>query len=84
MIYNLIITALLISAFFMCITAYLMGVRHGKSINKGNVPSNPIKTVVDTVKTIVADKETNTIDEGIQNIMAYDVDVAIDHIKKGR
>jgi hypothetical protein len=68
----------------MCISAYTLGIKHGKSINKGNLPHNPIKAVVDTVKSIVADKETNTIDEGIQNIMAYDVDVAIDHIKKGR
>jgi hypothetical protein len=68
----------------MCISAYFVGVKHGKSMSKGNLPQSIIKTVTDPIKTIVKGEDVDLIQDGIKNIMAYDVDVALSHIKKQR
>lgn len=47
--YNLIITGLLISSFFMCLFAFRIGLKWGKSLGSGNLPE-PIKTPVQVIK----------------------------------
>lgn len=82
MLYNLIITGLLVSSFFICIFSFFVGLKWGKSICKGNIPTipNPIKPII----TMVNKDKNNIISESIDNIMSYSEDVAMDHIKKER
>ena len=42
---NIILTATLIVAFFMCILAYLMGLKHGKQLGNGIVPKVELNIV---------------------------------------
>ena len=54
MIYDLLIAAILIVAFFMCIKAYCIGFKHGKEVSKAITPTinlNPIKSLKDYINT---------------------------------
>jgi hypothetical protein len=82
MIYNLIITALLVASFLMCVSAYLLGVKHGKCMSKGNVPPQPIKAVTDPIQRRLEEIKEEPMLDAIQNILSYDGSVALDHIKK--
>jgi hypothetical protein len=66
----------------MCISAYLLGVKHGKCMSKGNVPPQPIKAIVEPIKAKIEDKENEPIINAIQNIMSYDASVAMQAVKQ--
>ena len=64
--------------FFLClISAYLMGLKHGKLLYKKIVPSiNPITSLKQYVNKREADKEIDKVNEGwegINNYNPYDV-----------
>jgi hypothetical protein len=82
MIYNLIIAGILILAFFMCISAYLLGVKHGKCMSKGNVPPQPIKAVTDPIQRRLEEIKEEPMLDAIQNIMSYDANVAMQAVKQ--
>lgn len=87
MIYNIIITALLISAFFMCISAFLWGVRIGKHLGNGVVPTptlNPVKKVVEAVETHKAKKEEEQLTDELQAMMNISKESMLDAVKKER
>ena len=45
MIYNLLIATILIVAFFMCVKAYCLGLKHGKQLIKLEVPTLDIPKI---------------------------------------
>lgn len=70
--YNVIITALLIASFFMCICAYSFGVKHGRIVSGGGVPNvNPIKAVEVVKAEKQAKQQMDVFAEGLQNIMNF-------------
>jgi len=80
MIYNLIIAALLVGAFFMCLLCFLLGAKWGKDMSMGKVPKlniMPLKTQDNANQ----DAQTQT---DIETIMGYSEAVALDAIKKLR
>ena len=67
--YNIIITALLIGAFFMCTGSYWIGVKHGKLLSNGIIPKinlNPFKTIIQAVED---KKNTDKVTEELTDIM---------------
>jgi len=89
--YNLIITALLIVSFVLCVNAYILGLKHGKTLTNGNKepelinPIRPLRTAVELVGTLKKGKLDKDIDESfkaMEDVFNYSADVAMDAIKK--
>ena len=67
---NLILAITLVVAFFMCISAYILGLRHGKELAKGIVPKLNFKQEISQLLPQKKDKPNPEM-EGIRNIMSY-------------
>ena len=73
--YNLIITAILVVAFFMRLEAYMLGLQHGKQLDNKIIPS-VIKTPIQAIqeheeaKKVKAKQDKEAV--GWANLMAYD------------
>jgi len=83
--YNLLITVLLIASFFMCLSSYWMGFRHGKQLNKDNIPKinlNPVKPIVEAVERVSESKNTAKLEEELVDVMSYSKETALHHVKK--
>lgn len=80
-IYNIVITILLIVSFFMCIGSFLIGLKWGKSIGKGSIPNIPNMTKVIHKK---AKSNDEIVTEGMNNIFNYDMAKAIEYLDKQR
>ena len=75
MIYNLLITAILIVAFFSCICSFIWGCKVGKSLSKDNIPTvklNPIKAYTEHKEAKVEKVAEDLLAQGAKNIMDYD------------
>lgn len=79
MIYDLLIAALLIVAFFMCILSFLWGFKLGKAIRNDTVPQvklNPVKAYTEhreeKKKAVKEEKIQDLYQEGFNNLMTYD------------
>lgn len=87
MIYNLIIAAILIVAFFMCIKAYMLGLKHGKQLsNNDDIPAvnlNPVKPIVEAVGQYKEDKKAEELQDELTDMMSADRDTMLKAIKKG-
>lgn len=64
--------------FFIFILSYFtglnLGLKHGKELNNGNIPTlelNPIKAVKTHVESKKEKEESDLISQGLQNIMMY-------------
>jgi threonine synthase len=84
MLYNLIITALLIVSFFMCIVSYWTGFKHGKRYKRDNIIPNVISPLSEAVRMVAKDKKPNELDTAMDELFNYSADVALDAIKKER
>ena len=82
---NLILTAILLVAFFMCIAAYCLGHKHRQMLIDGKIPKdnmNPVKPIIAAVKKYEQEKETKQAEEELTDIMNYSVETAINAAKK--
>ena len=59
--------------FFVCtISAYVLGIKHGKSIKHGGVPNlNPIKAHKEKKNQEVLKQEMDKFSEGLQNLLNF-------------
>lgn len=70
MIFNIIYLATLVVAFFMCIKAYTLGLKHGKQIINNEVPEiNPVKAMSRANKK--EEEQMDKITQGLENILSY-------------
>ena len=72
--YNVIITALLVGCFFMCIMAYLTGVKHGKQLSHGVIPkiiSNPIVSYTEYKANQIEVKRQQQEEKDLQALLSY-------------
>lgn len=70
--YNLIITALLIGAFFMSVLAFLWGLRIGKSLHEGIIPNvslNPVKPIIEAIEQHKEDKKEKKLEAEFNEVM---------------
>jgi len=59
----------------MCISAYVLGFKHAKSLQKDIIPKvipNPIKAIQEHKQDIEAKQEAEKIAQGWANILAFD------------
>lgn len=84
MLYNLIITALLIVSFFLCIVSYWTGFKHGKKYKRDGAIPRVISPLSEAVKMVAKDKKPIDINTAMDELFNYSADVALDAIKKER
>lgn len=87
MIYNLVIAGTLILAFFMCISAYCLGHKHGKQVANGITPTveiNPVKKAVEAVQEHNAKKEEEKLDDELTEMMSVTKESMLNAVKKER
>lgn len=83
--YNLIITALLVGAFFCIISAYWWGYKHGRQVVNGIIPKvniNPIAHVVEAIEDHVIKKKQEEVKKDMDDIMNYSAETALEAIKE--
>ena len=69
---NIILTAVLITAFLMCVCAYSLGVKHGRTVKADGVPNvNPIKAYKAVKADIEQQKQVDMFAQGLQNILSF-------------
>ena len=86
MIYTIIIIALLITAFYLCIGCFIYGVKCGKQIQHGNIPQPikiPVKMAIEAVERHEKNKKVEEVDNDLSSIMNYSMDTALEAIKRG-
>lgn len=87
MIQNIILSATLIVAFFMCISSLLLGIKIGKSIGEGKLPTvqiNPIKKVIQVVEQHKQNEQEEKAQDELSDILSYSKESALDAINKER
>lgn len=58
--------------FIATITAYIIGIKHGRTIKADGVPNiNPIKAVMDVKQDIDTKKQVDLFSEGLNNILNF-------------
>lgn len=89
MVYNVIITVMLVVSFFLCLASYTMGFKQAKTIYKDNLTPkaiNPLKTAFNVSKAYVTEradkKEAEKQKEELTDIMSYSKESALEHMKK--
>jgi hypothetical protein len=86
MIQNIILAATLIVAFFMCISAFLLGIKIGKQLSNNQVPTvqiNPVKKVVQAVEQHKQIKQEEKLQDELEDIFSYSKESALNAIKRG-
>ena len=72
--------------FIATISAYTIGLKHGKLIQQGNIPKvnlNPVKAAYEAVEQHEQKKEEAKEAEELADIMSYSVESALKAIKSG-
>ena len=76
------------AAIFLCtITAYTLGLRHGRELTKGNIPKlsiNPIPSIVRAVEKREEEKKAKELGEELADVMSYSKESALEAVKKER
>lgn len=70
--------------FIATMTAYTVGLKHGKQLAKGNIPKvnlNPVKAVVEVIE---QKKEEKKADTELEDIMSATREGMLEAIKKAR
>jgi len=74
--------------FFLCtITAYTLGLRHGRELAKGITPRlelNPIKPILKAVERVKEEKKVKELGEELADVMSYSRESALEAVKKER
>jgi hypothetical protein len=87
MLNNLILAGTLILAFFMCISAFILGVKVGKQLGNNQVPTvnlNPIKAVTNAIEKHEQKKESEKLDDELQAILGATKESMLEAVKKER
>jgi hypothetical protein len=66
----------------MCVSSYLLGAKHGRMVDKGIIPRMPLNSLKRTINDAIEPDKDNALEDGINNIMNYDGDVALKAIKR--
>lgn len=80
---NIILSATLIVAFFLCIGAYCLGLKHGKLLSNNQIPKielNPLKPILQAVE---QKKEEAKATGELTDIMDCSRETMLEAIKKG-
>ena len=73
--------------FIITITAYTLGLRHGRELAKGNIPKlsiNPIPSIVRAVEKREEEKRAKELGEELADVMSYSKESALEAVKKER
>ena len=74
--------------FFLCtITAYTLGLKHGRELAKGITPRldiNPIPSIVRAVEKREEKKKAKELGEELADVMSYSKESALEAVKKER
>lgn len=90
MIFNLILSGVLIVCFLLIVAAYALGVRHGRAVSHNSIPTapNPVKAVeraVDEAKAKQKQEEFMSELDSVMNISVEDMLKAVEQDRaKGR
>lgn len=85
---NMIVGLSLGLVLFLCaITAYAIGLKHGRALAKGNIPEvrlNPVKATIQAVEQRSQKKEAAKVTDELSDMLNYDISAALDAVKKER
>ena len=73
--------------FIATVTAYTLGLRHGRELTKGNIPKlsiNPIPSIVRAVEKREEEKRAKELGEELADVMSYTKESALEAVKKER
>ena len=73
--------------FIITITAYTLGLRHGRELAKGIMPRlsiSPIPSIVRAVEKREEEKEAKELGEELADVMSYSKESALEAVKKER
>ena len=74
--------------FFLCtITAYTLGLRHGRELSKGIMPRldiNPIRPILKVVERAKEEKRAKELGEELADVMSYTKESALKAVKEER
>jgi len=73
--------------FIITITAYTLGIKHGRELSKGITPRlelNPIKPILKAVERVKEEKKAKELGEELADVMSYSKESALEAVKKER
>jgi len=73
--------------FIATVTAYTLGLRHGRELAKGIMPRlelNPIKPILKAVERVKEEKKVKDLGEELADVMSYSKESALEAVKKDR
>ena len=73
--------------FIITITAYTLGLRHGRELAKGITPRlelNPIKPILKAVERVREEKKAKELGEELADVMSYSKESALEAVKRER
>ena len=73
--------------FIATVTAYTLGLRHGRELSKGIMPKlsiNPIPSIVRAVEKREEEKKAKELGEELADVMSYSKESALEAVKKDR
>jgi uncharacterized membrane protein len=85
MIQNIILAAILIVAFFMCISAYFLGLKHGKQLGNNQIPNinlNPTKPIFEAIQRNENKKKQDELMDELTDIMSADKESMLKALKE--
>jgi hypothetical protein len=87
MIYDIIIAGILVISFLICISAYSLGVKHGRQVRNDSVPRidiNPIKAINNAAETAKAKKEQEEQAEELDKVFSLSREDMLKAVKDER
>jgi hypothetical protein len=85
MIQNLILAGTLVLAFFMSVSAFIWGIRIGKTLAEGKIPQvqiNPVRMAIKAVEQHEQKKEEEKLQDELTDIMGATRESMLNAIKK--
>lgn len=79
-----VLSAILVVAFFMCVGAYCLGLKHGKQFTSGVIPKlnlNPIKAVAEALEQHEQKQEEKKVEEELDDILNCSAESMLKAIK---
>ena len=73
--------------FIATVTAYTLGLRHGRELAKGIMPRlsiNPIKPILKAMERVKEEKKAKELGEELADVMSYSKESALEAVKKDR
>lgn len=77
--YNIVLAVVCVICFMLCVASYLLGAKHGRDIQRGNMPTLKIKQL----KTNPASKEEE-LKEELEDILSATKEGMLKSIERGR